>query len=311
MMDIDLFSGPGGLDQGALAAGVATTGFELDDDAVATARAAGHERVQGDVSRLDPASFGPARSVIGSPPCQPFTLAGIGRGRADAALIIEAVEAIASGADAEDTRDRLKPRMTDPRSALVLEPLRWVAALRPEWVALEQVAPVLPIWEAYAHALDALGYGTATGVLSSETFGVPQTRRRAILIARLGEDATLPAPTHAAYRSNGPGQPWVSMRDALGRDGFVQVSNYTDRYTASGRGERTADQPSFTITGKPPSFRTAGGTVRASVQEVGVLQTFPADYPWRGGKTSQYQQVGNAVPPVMAAAIIKAASGAV
>jgi DNA (cytosine-5)-methyltransferase 1 len=120
---------------------------------------------------------------------------------------------------------------------LTVEPLRFALALRPRWIALEQVPGVLELWSLFAALLAAHGYHTAVGVLRAECYGVPQTRRRAFLIASLDGPVSLPAPTHRSYdarRKTTPEEerdlePWVSMAQALGcpAEGVAQTNNQT------------------------------------------------------------------------------------
>lgn len=80
-------------------------------------------------------------------------------------------------------------------------------------------------------------------------------------------------------------------------------------------GEWVHHGPATTICGDPRVFAPGGHhtpgaqsahATRVTVQEAGILQSFPADYPWQGTRTKQYEAVGNAVPPLMAAHILAA-----
>ncbi|MET9055477.1 DNA cytosine methyltransferase [Streptomyces bacillaris] len=312
---VELFAGPGGMTLGLHAAGIHGTGIEWDPNAVATRRAAGLPTIHADVRQHGPGDFPNATVLAGGPPCQTFTVAGNGTGRLALAGILAAIQRMAA-------RDTTPYSFEDDRTTLVLEPLRWALEAidtgRPyELIALEQVQQVQQVWNGYADALTAEGYHVATGVLATEQYGVPQTRRRAVLIASLNGPAALPDPTHRLYRKGVPQHdgdprliPWVSMGDALDRPGpFTVVSNYGTGGDPKNRGRRTSSEPAFTVTGKISRNRIVDASgaelPRLTAAEAGVLQGFPADWPWAGNDIPQ--QVGNACPPALAAALAHAA----
>lgn len=337
-MIVDLFSGPGGLDVGASRLGLDVVGVERDNAACQTRRAAGLGTVEGDVRSYGPADFPDATDLAGSPPCQPFSVGGKGRGRAALDTVLRLAGWLAERRSI--TADLVG--FDDERTGLVLEPLRWTLeamdAGRPfRTIVLEQVPTVLPVWEAYDELLRAEGYHVVTGRLSAEEFGVPQTRVRAFLIASLDREVRLPEPTHQRYRkgaAQGQGAfglaPWVSMADAIGWGMTHRPALTIAVGTAAGGpdpscvggsgaratlyGERDAgrwiDCTRMMAAEDLPVYR--GGrrdTIRLSVQDAAVLQSFPADHPWRGSKTKQLEQIGNAVPCLLAQHVFAAAFG--
>ncbi|MFD5428321.1 DNA cytosine methyltransferase [Streptomyces sp. NPDC127084] len=322
---VDLFAGPGGLDVAAEKLGIPTVGVEWDASACATRRAAGLETVEGDVRDYGPSHFPEADVLAGGPPCQTFTVAGNGAGRKALDDVLAFVKRMVAREDRELIKKDLA-QLQDERTGLVLEPLRWALEAiddhdRPyQAIVLEQVPAVLPVWEAFSEALEGEGYSADCGILRTEQFGVPQTRKRAVLIARTRKDApTLPTPTHRPYRKGVPRDtgdptllPWTTMSDVLDRrTPFVVISNYGTGGDPKARGRRRSDEPSATVTGKISRNRVValdGNELeRFTPSEAGRLQTFPGDYPWTGRDVAQ--QIGNAVPPRLAIHILSAAFG--
>lgn len=167
--------------------------------------------------------------------------------------------------------------------------------------------------------MEALGYSVATGVLNAEQYGVPQTRRRAVLIASRVKSVSLPEPTHAPFKPklDSGSHRWVSMYRALTDSGLGMPmmfgslrSNYGTGGDASKRGVRTIYQPAPTVTRKYNRNKWLDWrehpVAAMTDEQAAVLQTFPADYPWQGNKTEVQLQIGNAMPPLLAKAILQA-----
>lgn len=215
---VDLFAGPGGWEEALLALGVENVvGIEWDAAACATRSAAGHLTIRVDVSKYPTEPFvGKVEGLIASPPCPTFSAAGDGSGRDDLPMLHAAAALVGTNGWTDSV---LGWEWADPRTPLVLQPLRWVEALEPQWVACEQVPAVAPLWEQYGVIWRLAGYSVWSGVLNAANYGVPQTRERAILIASRTKAVIPPEPTHAkggAVSLFGDLASWVSMADALG-----------------------------------------------------------------------------------------------
>lgn len=360
MKALDLFAGTGwGVACQTL--GIDEEGVELMAEAVATRAANGMKTIYNDVwdGLRFPSMVPGYKLLIASPPCQTFSLAGKGSGRKALDDVLGLLRSGAYKLPEDGLRKAAEEAGLDDRTALVLSPLAYVYRDRPTFVAFEQVPTVLPVWEACAEVLRELGYSVATGVLNAEQYGVPQTRRRAILVARNdGVDVELPEATHSRYYTNEPGRldsgvlPWRSIADALGIDaqtllGFPRLSDgraetVIDGVAYRARDLRPASEPSLTVTEKARSWKfftqnnklpnqavrplscpaptiTAGhdsgnrgfisedgGFTVATVEQVSALQSYPAGFQWQGARTKQFLQIGNAVPPMLAEAVLRA-----
>ncbi len=169
---LSLFAGAGGLDSGVDAAGFRTIcAVEFDVHCVSTLlrNARGKAVWQVDVRALDPCGVavalklkpGELALLHGGPPCQPFSQIG------------------------------KKGGIDDPRGQLVFQMVRFAGALRPAAVLIEQVPKFLDTWAADGMTvLDVLteefwriGYRLRATVMDAADYGVPQRRKRAIIVA--------------------------------------------------------------------------------------------------------------------------------
>lgn len=298
---VDLFAGPGGWDVAARDLGLHVLGIEWDHASCETRRAAGLPTIEGDVRQYGPADFPGVQGFIASPPCQTFSMAGGGAGRKALDAVLQLVKSL-------EAREEIDlGAFDDERTGLVLEPLRWALAAidagQPfEWLAFEQVPTVLPVWEAMADVLRREGYSVATGTLNAAEHGVPQTRRRAILVARRHGEAVLPAP---AERLTSFGEMLPARVDAEML--HWRGAGMAERH--GGRPGRRSTSPGFGVTGHPSRllWQYANRVERLSIAEAAALQTFPSGYPWQGSSaTKVFQQIGNAVPPLLASAVLAA-----
>lgn len=185
---IDLFAGCGGFTEGFRQAGFEPV-FAVERDPAAASTYVqnfGPHVVCEDISNVDLESIPRADVVIGGPPCQGFSQLG--------------------------TRDP-----DDPRNFLWREYARVVDHVQPAVFVLENVPRFLKSdqFELMADLTAAggllEGYELVAAVVNAADYGVPQVRRRAIVIGSRVGTPSIPTPTHG----DGSLWPWSNLRSAL------------------------------------------------------------------------------------------------
>lgn len=322
LQGISLFSGAGGMDIGLEAAGFnALLSLELDGNAAATLRAnrpdwnvADDGDVVSAATRFDPSDFSLERGeldlISGGPPCQPFSSAAqwasSGRlGMQD--LRADTVHGLL------DMVERFLPR------AVLLENVKgFVAGQNAALPAIEQRLATI-------NRRDKTNYRVEWKVLNAADFGVPQNRRRAIVvILQDGKPFEWPAPTH----ENDPITSWDALAELKEEDLPSATGKWTallpsipegfnyQWLTSEGGGPelfgyRTKfwnfllkldrGQPSWTLPASPgPSTGPFHWENRPlSPNEMLRLQSFPVTWQLTGDRRQQTRLAGNATPPLL------------
>lgn len=201
---VDLFAGAGGLSNGLEQAGHrCLLGVDYDKYAMETF-ALNHKEAKvyhGDICKLNATLLkkliGPRRIniVVGGPPCQGFSTVGPGNPK-------------------------------DERNKLFMQFVRIVKTLSPEFIIVENVTGLVAkknekILKSIFKHFEKLGYNLSVQVMASEQYGVPEKRRRTIIIgSRVNQSITYPRPTH-----DSPKAPALTVGDALkelsDKNGFI------------------------------------------------------------------------------------------
>ena len=277
---VDLFCGGGGLSQGLSDAGIQIVcAMDAWPAAINFHRANLPDHptiiqdlsdVEGTIARLREFNF---NMIVGGPPCQDFSSAGKRDGNGERANLTRCYARI-------------------------------VCALRPPYFLMENV-DLARKYPAFREAVDhfrAAGYGLTECVLDASLCGVPQKRKRTIVVGILeGKDNAL-LPIYKKSFSKHP----LSIRQAFA-DAWPITFYYRHPRSYARRGVFSIDEPSPTIRGvnrpipkgyqRRPNDPADPSTGRPlSTRERALLQTFPPEWRLIGAKSDLEQIIGNAVP---------------
>ncbi len=282
---VDLFAGCGGMSLGFEAAGFETIGYEKNYDACKTYN---HNLI----GRCFPTNlsleteFPKADILIAGPPCQPFSVLGNQGGSNDSRngfpVCISAIEQISP-------------------SVFILENVKGLLG-KNRWYLdylLEQ--------------FQSLGYNCKVSLLNAKHYLIPQNRERVFIIGSKQKEIEDFLPQKFT----------ITVAQALGEKAFAFDSNskfltpkmdtYIAKYERASKCVVSRDlhlnKPSRTLT-----CRNLGGSTgdmlriklkngkrrKLNHNEAASLQSFPDWFEFIGNDTSIFNQIGNAVPPLMA-----------
>ncbi|RRG00565.1 MAG: DNA cytosine methyltransferase [Lactobacillus sp.] len=317
---IDLFSGCGGLSEGLKQARIKVKYAVELDSKIAAIYQINHPKttmINSDIKSIPDDSFlnmGRIDIVAGCPPCQGFT---------------------------QMNRNNKRLAYNDARNELILEYLRVIKLISPEFIMMENV-PEIVHYDKFNNMLDSLytlGYHLDYKVVNVKNFGIPQSRKRLVLIGSKSYSVKFPIkslnkietvrdcigklpnpsnssdPIHRIHSNHTPRiQEIIELipknggnRKDLPEKYWLECHKknnigYSDVY-----GRMYWDKPSPTITGGclSPSkgrFLHPEQNRSISVREASLLQTFPIDYKFneKYSKSLLAQMIGNAIPPAFA-----------
>lgn len=316
---VDLFSGCGGLSAGMVKAGFNVRAAIDNDTASIKAYQLNHPKcnvIKSDIRKVTSSDIkkllGNKRLhlLAGCPPCQGFS---------------------------SIRRRNNKRNVKDKRNDLILEYLRFIKKLKPLTIMMENVSGLINynLFKVMVKKLESLGYGPKYKIVDIKDYGIPQRRKRLVLIGSLLGNIDIP-------KSSGER---VTVRNAIGDLESVRKTNdplhktiakHTQRVKIiislipKNGGSRSNLPKEYRLkchAGKRVGFNDIYGRLRwndysstitggclnpskgrflhpihnrcITAREAALLQTFPKSYkfPTDISKTSLALLIGNALPP--------------
>lgn len=318
---IDLFSGAGGLSLGLRSANWhVSTAVEFDAHA-----AASHELNFGktkqlctDIRNIDFNQFRGIDLIAGGPPCQPFSVSGKRLGSEDARdMVPEFIRAVREA----------KPR------AFLMENVAGLASAQFSDYLDARIEELQALgYCVFAKVLNAANFGVAqnrqrlflVGLKTSAKLGafsfpepthgpvagVPfETVRR--ILKNVPDDTPNNAKVVFCKNPVLRKSPFAGMMfNGKGRPINLDGLSHTIPASAGGNRTHIVDKLGITkkyhaelLAGKTPRVGELEGVRRLTVRESARVQSFPDSFVFTGKQSTRYSQVGNAVPPKLAATV--------
>lgn len=292
---IDLFSGVGGLSLGFEMAGFEVVLANEYDSSIAEAYVKNRpnaKMIVNDITKLPiDSTFSPYKNkvdlIVGGPPCQGFSQKG------------------------------KRKTIHDERNFLFRYYYEVVSLVKPTYFVMENVPNLLTAENGYfkkeiTELFESLGYTISSDVLNAADFGVPQNRKRAVIIGKLGSKAIeLPMPTEEkvtiwdaisdlAYLNSGEGEEKQSYKyepQSQYQRKLRENSDYLYNHVATKHSDLALERlklipPNMGKEVLPPEHRTksiySGTWSRMLKDDVSVTITTRFDTPSSGRFTHPY-----------------------
>jgi DNA (cytosine-5)-methyltransferase 1 len=282
--------------------------------------------------------------VVGGAPCQPFSKAAYWvEAGADSAWRRDRALGVRRARPPAPKKVRPDPRRTLVEHYIRLVTEARADGFVFENVAAIRHPRNLPILDGLVREAQSAGFRTSVVKASASDFGVAQHRERVFVLGTRRGSLKAPMPTHDGRDANGLGLPAIPVRVACepfaGQEYFEPEEVVTGRWAAhldeippgwnykfhtawAGHASPSfvaeqrywnfllvldPNRPSWTIPANPGPWVGPfhWDHRRLRVPELAAIQGFPEGYEFAGTRRERVRQIGNAVPPPLAAAMVR------